>query len=251
MRPEPAPYRIARMSRDDLARTLNWAAAEGWNAGRHDLDAFHAADPGGYFMGWRGTQPVAAISAVRYGDGSGFVGLYIVAPECRGQGLGWALWQHAMASLRGRIAGLDGVVEQQANYRKSGFVLAHRNMRHAGRAPAPRTTFLRAWLAQPDSHSLGIVEDGEVGASGSIRACRAGHKIGPLHADSEAAADALFPRALRPRPGWRRGVPRPAGTQRRGTRAGRAPRPATGVRNGADVRRRRARAAATADLRNH
>ena len=43
MRPEPAPYRIARMSRDDLGRTLDWAAAEGWNPGRHDLDAFHAA----------------------------------------------------------------------------------------------------------------------------------------------------------------------------------------------------------------
>ena len=223
MRPEPAPYRIARMSRDDLARTLDWAAAEGWNPGRHDLDAFHAADPGGYFMGWRGTQPVAAISAVRYGDGFGFVGLYIVAPECRGQGLGWALWQHTMASLRGRVAGLDGVVEQQANYRKSGFVLAHRNVRHAGRArpqaepvacvdlrtldfdrvqafdalhaPAPRTAFLRAWLAQPDSHSLGIVEDGELVASGTIRACREGHKIGPLNAGTEAAADALF-RAL-------------------------------------------------------
>ena len=62
-------------------------------------------------------------------------------------------------------------------------------------APAPRTAFLRAWQAQPDSHSLGIVEDGELVASGTIRACREGHKIGPLHADSEAAADALF-RAL-------------------------------------------------------
>ncbi len=215
--------RLERMSLADLRTALDWAAAEGWNPGLHDAGCFHAADPGGFHMAWRGARPVAAISAVRYGDGFGFVGLYIVVPECRGQGLGWALWQHAMASLGGRIAGLDGVVEQQANYRKSGFVLAHRNVRHAGRArplaqpvasvdlrtldfdrvqafdarhaPAPRTAFLRAWLAQPDSHSLGIVEDGELVASGTIRACREGHKIGPLHATTEAAADALF-RAL-------------------------------------------------------
>lgn len=222
MRPDDT-YRIGTMSREDLARTLDWAAAEGWNPGLHDAGCFHAADPGGFFMGWRDDRPVAAISAVKYGTGFGFVGLYIVDPAHRGQGLGWALWQHAMASLDGRIAGLDGVVEQQANYRKSGFVLAHRNVRHAGRArplaqpvacvdlrtldfdrvqafdalhaPAPRTAFLRAWLAQPDSHSLGIVEDGELVASGTIRACREGHKIGPLHATTEAAADALF-RAL-------------------------------------------------------
>lgn len=215
--------RLQRMSLADLRIAIDWAAAEGWNPGLHDAGCFHAADPGGFFMGWRDDRPVAAISAVKYGAGFGFVGLYIVDPAYRGQGLGWALWQHAMASLDGRIAGLDGVVAQQANYRKSGFVLAHRNVRHSGlarpldtavatvdlrtldfelvqafdalHAPAPRTAFLRAWLAQPDSHSLGIVEDGELVASGSIRACREGHKIGPLHATTEAAADALF-RAL-------------------------------------------------------
>ncbi len=37
-----------------------------------------------------------------------------------------------MARLGARTVGLDGVVAQQENYKKSGFVLAHRNVRHGG-----------------------------------------------------------------------------------------------------------------------
>ena len=37
-----------------------------------------------------------------------------------------------MARLEGRVVGLDGVVDQQANYQRSGFVLAHRNIRFGG-----------------------------------------------------------------------------------------------------------------------
>jgi len=35
--------------------------------------------------------------------------------------------------LEGRNIGLDGVVSQQDNYKKSGFKLAYRNIRHEGR----------------------------------------------------------------------------------------------------------------------
>ena len=189
---QKAPYTIRPMTRPEIDLAVDWAAAEGWNPGLHDAGSFFAADPEGFLVGLLDGEPVATISAVRYGSGFGFVGFYIVRPSHRGQGYGLRLWNAAMQRLAGRTVGLDGVVAQQDNYRKSGFVLAHRNVRHAGRAPAPRTAFLRAWLAQPDSHSLGIVEDGELVASGTIRACREGHKIGPLHATTEAAADALF-----------------------------------------------------------
>ena len=40
-----------------------------------------------------------------------------------------AIWNAAMDSLAGRNVGLDGVVAQQDNYRKSGFRLAYRNVR--------------------------------------------------------------------------------------------------------------------------
>jgi hypothetical protein len=37
-----------------------------------------------------------------------------------------------MAQLGERVIGLDGVIDQQANYWKLGFKLAHRNVRYSG-----------------------------------------------------------------------------------------------------------------------
>ena len=112
---------IRPMRRADLDIAIDWAAAEGWNPGLDDADAFLAADPQGFLMGWLGDEPVACISVVAYGAAYGFLGFYICRPEFRGQGHGWALWQAGIARLGDRTIGLDGVVEQQANYARSGF----------------------------------------------------------------------------------------------------------------------------------
>ena len=125
---------ISTMSRADLGLALDWAAAEGWNPGLGDADAFHAADPEGFLMGRLGDRPVACISVVRYGAAFGFLGLYIVQPEYRGRGHGWRIWQEGMSRLGGRNVGLDGVKAQQDNYRKSGFVYAYGNVRYEGLA---------------------------------------------------------------------------------------------------------------------
>jgi ribosomal protein S18 acetylase RimI-like enzyme len=124
---------IRPMDRAGLALGIEWAAAEGWNPGLHDADAFHAADPGGFLLGTLGDEPVGMIAAVRHGTDFGFVGFYIVRPGFRGRGLGLALWRAGMARLEGRAVGLDGVVAQQANYRKSGFATLHANARYEGR----------------------------------------------------------------------------------------------------------------------
>lgn len=209
------------MTREDLALALGWAAQEGWNPGLHDAGSFFAADPRGFFAGVLEGRPVASISVVKYGGTFAFLGLYIVLPEFRGRGLGWALWQYAMATATGRLVGLDGVPAQQANYRKSGFELAWRNVRHEGQGlacapadpcvvplsavpfeaaaaydrpffPAERTAFLAQWLAQPGTVALGYLAQGRLQGFGAIRPCRTGWKIGPLVADSEEVAEALF-----------------------------------------------------------
>jgi hypothetical protein len=71
---------IRTMSRTELDLGIDWAAAEGWNPGLHDADAFHAADPQGYLVGLVGDEPIGMIAAVRYGAGFGFIGFYIVRP---------------------------------------------------------------------------------------------------------------------------------------------------------------------------
>ncbi|ADZ70396.1 GNAT family N-acetyltransferase [Polymorphum gilvum] len=221
-----AGFRIAPMSADDLRLALDWAANEGWNPGRDDAEAFMAADPGGFLMGFLGDEPITSISVVAYGDAFGFLGCYICAPGHRGKGYGWATWQAGMARLGTRAVGLDGVVAQQDAYRKSGFALAHRNIRYGGLSTAdtpvdprvvragqglfaslrnydravfqaPREAFLKAWLdpMAPSRRAFALVEDGTLTGYGTIRACLDGFKIGPLFADTEAGADLLF-RAL-------------------------------------------------------
>jgi len=214
-------YTCRTMTRAEVAPALEWAAGEGWNPGLHDPASFFAADPQGFFVGLLAGEPVASLSVVRYGRTFAFLGLYIVRPAFRGRGLGWTLWQHGMASAAGRQVGLDGVVAQQDNYRKSGFVPAWRNVRYQGiggapagvdprlvrlqalpfRAvqaydqpffPADRGAFLAAWLAQGDATALGWVDAGALRGYGVIRRCREGWKIGPLFADDESVAESLF-----------------------------------------------------------
>lgn len=214
---------IRSLAAAELALPVDWAAAEGWNPGLHDAHAFHSADSGGFLVNeFPSGEPASVISAVRTGADFGFLGFYITAPALRGRGHGLRLWNAALARLEGRTIGLDGVVAQQANYAKSGFVLAHRNLRYGGLAPVapaplppgivdartvpfatlaafdgahfgqPRADFLRAWLALPDSRALVRLHDGALAAFGVIRRCREGVKIGPLFAANEADADALF-----------------------------------------------------------
>ena len=208
------------MTRPEVDLAIDWAAAEGWNPGLHDAACFHAADPDGFLIGLIDDEPVAMISVVRYGTSFGFLGLYIVAPAHRGRGLGLAIWNAGLARLRGRVIGLDGVVAQQPNYRRSGFALAYRNIRWESVAhatvtdrrivaltsvpfdavagfdrtlfPAERTSFLQGWIRPPHGAALGLVDDGTLAGYGVIRAARRGFKIGPLCADDPARAEALF-----------------------------------------------------------
>ncbi len=216
---------IRPMRRADLDIAIDWAVAEGWNPGLYDADAFLAADPQGFLMGWLGDEPVACISVVAYGKAYGFLGFYICRPELRGKGHGWALWQAGIARLGDRTIGLDGVVAQQANYAKSGFVTVHRNIRMAGTASTheiadahivelhpsrptglagsivaydralqagPREAFLRAWLMPPGRRTLAYVEANSICGYACVRACRQGHRIGPLFADTPEIAERLF-----------------------------------------------------------
>src|SRR5690242_8300491 len=118
---------IGTATRAELDLMVEWAAAEGWNPGLADADCFHAADPGGFLVGRLNGEPIGCISVVEYEPVFGFLGFYIVKPALRGQGHGLRIWQAGMTRLANRVVGLDGVIAQQENYKRSGFVLAHRN----------------------------------------------------------------------------------------------------------------------------
>lgn len=218
---------IQTMTPAQVEWAIEQAAREGWNPGLGDARCFYQADPEGFLLGLLNGRPVGCISAVAYPEDFGFIGLYIVAPEYRGQGHGLALWQAAMARLQGRNVGLDGVPAQQDNYRKSGFRPATRNIRYRYLSPgeqppppgfipleeveaatlaaydrqvfpAPRPGFLNAWSRCSGHRGLARQAQGRLQAYGLIRPCREGWKIGPLFADSPKLAEQLLTALVAP-----------------------------------------------------
>ncbi|GAA0938413.1 GNAT family N-acetyltransferase [Kribbella koreensis] len=217
---------ISAASAAELVMMRQWAADEGWDPGVSDMLAFGAADPAGFLVGRVDGSPIVCCSGVRYGRDYGFLGFYIARPEVRGQGYGIALWQAVMAHLAERTVGLDGVVDQQDNYRKSGFKHALNHVRYSGVPtvgtgsvpagvelvdgrslpfrqvadydrrffPAEREAFLSVWVGLPGHRSVAAVKDDELVGFGVLRPTDSGARIGPLYAASEGIAEAVVGR---------------------------------------------------------
>lgn len=216
-----ADAEIRVLEASEVEELVGWAALEGWNPGHGDATAFRSADPDGFLGCFVDGRLAAGISAVRYGSGFGFIGLYICHPDFRGRGLGRQVWDAGMAHLAGRVIGLDGVVEQQANYGRMGFVPSYDTVRWSIERmpalpasfarceaitegdlseildldrtffPAPRVNFLSDWL-KPPRHAFLCRRQGVVAGYAVMRPCLTGYKIGPLFAtDGRTAEDLL------------------------------------------------------------
>jgi GNAT superfamily N-acetyltransferase len=216
-----ADLNVRTMRPDEIAIAVDWAAAEGWNPGLADAACFASVDADGFFIGELDGAPAAMVSCVNYDTSFAFLGFYMVRADLRGRGYGLRLWNSAIAHAGRRVIGLDGVVAQQPNYKKSGFALAYANVRYGGILSAPaapaaatmalrdvpldlvtasdrtvfpasRADFLRAWIDAPGHIGRALLRDGRLAAWGVIRPCRKGHKIGPLVADDRAAAETVL-----------------------------------------------------------
>ncbi|WP_298846907.1 GNAT family N-acetyltransferase [uncultured Ruegeria sp.] len=218
-------YIIRPLTVAEVQHAVDWAGREGWNPGVHDAECFRQTDPGGFLGGFLNGEMIASVSAVNYNDHFAFLGFYIVKPEFRRHGHGLEIAQHALAHCAGRNMGLDGVVEQQDNYRKSGFTFAYNNYRFAGTKtlmlakldtspnnhiadlnsasdalkaydrnlfPAPRDLFLDSWLSAFSHVSKVYSENGNIRGYATLRPCLTGYKVGPLFADSTDIAKALL-----------------------------------------------------------
>jgi GNAT superfamily N-acetyltransferase len=212
---------IRAMRLDEISLAVDWAAREGWNPGLADAACFASVDPEGFLIAELDGAPVATVSCVNYSASFSFLGFYIVRKDLRGKGYGLSIWKAAIAHAGARVIGLDGVVAQQDNYRRSGFTLAYANVRYGGTVvapaaqradvvalsdvplaaveadnatvfPAPRSAFLRAWIGAPGHAGCAVMRDGRLAGWGVIRPCRKGFKIGPLVADDRAVAEAVL-----------------------------------------------------------
>jgi len=221
------PIDIRPLAFDEISTLISWAQAEGWNPGRHDADTFLAADPDA-FLGIESQGILIGGGAVfKHNPQFGFMGLFIIRPEFRGQGLGRQLWYARRDHLRRRLhpactIGMDGVSEMVPFYSEGGFRAAYRHLRfeYSGETvkpesttpavalaefprsqldnldrlcfPGPRQGYLDAWLRQPDAYALGLSAQGDLSGYGVMRRCQTGWKIGPLLAATRSAAEALM-----------------------------------------------------------
>jgi GNAT superfamily N-acetyltransferase len=220
---------IRNMTRAEVDALVGRARREGWNPGLHDADAFWATDPDAFIAAELDGEVIGGGAITSYAGEFGFMGLFIVRPEFRGRGFGDKLWHARRDRLIGRLRpgatiGLDGVFAMQDYYAAGGFVLSHHSMRFRADGPplpasappneeivslsavpfdqvaeydrtcfpAPRQTFLRPWISQPDALALGVRRGGTLAGFGVIRRCGEGCKIGPLFADDGRAAGALY-----------------------------------------------------------
>lgn len=213
-------YAIEQATLHDMQFLLSSAKMEGWNPGTSDAASFYYTDPQGFFIEKLNDKQIGCISAVAYSDIYGFIGFYIVLPEFRKKGYGIRLWNHAMAYLGERTIGLDGVVAQQENYKKSGFEFYYNNIRFKGKLidgkadkdlrpidEVPfqnllafdaliyglnRFIFLQHWITMPNSYGFAKVDGDKVLGYGMIRKCQTGYKIGPLFAVNYQIANEIF-----------------------------------------------------------
>ncbi|MEV6773997.1 GNAT family N-acetyltransferase [Nocardia sp. NPDC051030] len=203
---------VSTATQAEWSTVTEWAADEGWSPGERDVTAFFAQDPEGFLLGRLDGEPVSAVSVVNYGAEFAFLGFYLVRPDLRGHGFGLATWQAGLRHGGDRVVGLDGVVDQQDNYRRSGFELAYRTARFTGApqlpppdgtvrplspadlrvlhaydsscVPADRPALLNSWLALPERLTVVRIVDGEFTGYGTIRPARDSLRIGPLFANS-------------------------------------------------------------------
>ncbi|WP_246044004.1 GNAT family N-acetyltransferase [Ruegeria sediminis] len=233
-------YHIRTLASAEVQRAVDWAAREGWNPGLQDAECFRVTDPDGFLGGFLGGEMIASVSVVNYDDSFAFLGFYIVRPEYRGAGHGLQLFRHAMTHGKGRNVGLDGVVDQQENYRRSDFDFAYNNCRFGGTVagalkrlgnvhtgavqplsevsgalktydrmmfPAPRDAFLASWLGAAGHHSRVCLRGGDIKGYATLRPCLSGYKVGPLFADDAGTARALLASVLGAVPEGRKDQP--------------------------------------------
>lgn len=221
----PPGYAIGRMTRAEAGLLDAWAAEEGWNPGRADIDIAWDFDPAAFIALRREGEFAGGGTIIAYGDAAGFMGLFIMRRDLRQQGLGRLLWQERLRRLRARLRpdapiGMDGVFNMVPFYASGGFRLLYRDLRYEGVAagardpeavtlrdvPWPllaaydgtvsgiaRPGFMKAWLAAPGGHGCALLQaNGDLAGYGFARPCRSGYKIGPLFADDARTAARLL-----------------------------------------------------------
>jgi ribosomal protein S18 acetylase RimI-like enzyme len=215
------------MGLDDIPAGLDLCRAAGWNQTHRDWTQFLTTTPGGARVARVNGHVVGTAATIRYGRGFAWIGMVLVDPAMRGQGIGTRLLDEAVALL-------PDVASIRLDATPAGFPLyltrdlveeyrIHRMQRAAGGLPVGEHRHVRPLVAAdiPEvaaldqaafgadrAHMLQWMLDGAPdlawlaggldGADGFVL-CRRGHAfdhVGPIVARDPAVARALVLAAL-------------------------------------------------------
>lgn len=213
----------------ELSILMEWAKNEGWNPGKQDAEIFWKTDPDGFYGLFNGVEMIGGGALVSYEEKFGTMGLFIIHPKYRGEGLGRNLWYKRRDTLLSRLEsgaaiGMDGILHMQTFYVKGGFSIAFRNMRFMRKGASfkidpcvifytdndkneltnydlqcmgyQRNRFLHNWIHQEKGRTFVYREHGILKGYAVIREAETGMRIGPLFADNQFIAEALYKACL-------------------------------------------------------
>ncbi len=114
--------KIRPLERRDISCVTHWSRIEGFAPGIGDVGIYRHTDRQGLWVGWLGNKPIGCIAGIRYNASYGFIGLFIVTSEYRGNGYGCELWKHALNHLENLpCIGLEAAPSRITDYSKWGF----------------------------------------------------------------------------------------------------------------------------------
>jgi len=206
------------MRPEDIGFGLELCRLAGWNQLEADWRRLLALDPEGVFVAEMAGLRCGTASTTHYGTRSAWIGMVLVHPDFRRQGIGSALMAHCIEYLQAlgvESIKLDATDQGRPVYLKLGFrderptcrtaaarpagLLPHPGVRPIGPEEWPaiaardfaafgadRTDLLR--LLQGEGSNAALVEDGKLFAYGFARPGHNASYLGPLVAEDAESA---------------------------------------------------------------
>ena len=113
---------IRAMGESDLDACMALKERIGWNQTRRDWEAFLALRPLGCFVAVADGAVVGTVTTTNYHDDFAWIGMVLVSPEHRRQGIGTMLLQTALGSLAScKTVRLDATPHGKQVYVRLGF----------------------------------------------------------------------------------------------------------------------------------
>jgi GNAT superfamily N-acetyltransferase len=141
-----ARVEVRQMTSGDIAAGMRLKDLEGWNQTESDWQRFLQFEPGGCFVADHGGNVCGTVTALSYGTHLGWVGMVLVDPDYRHQGIGTMLLDQALAYLDRQgieTVKLDATPKGRSLYLTRGFAEEYEIERWEGTATPQKETGMR------------------------------------------------------------------------------------------------------------